>query len=95
MIHGATSAIFFNVLPEVQRFQLFRNVTRLQSSRFFLSQPANDAREATCVTSLPFLQSRAAAHLTPVRWLGQKKGTALQSITLPTSQNCGCLCSRA
>ena len=29
-----------------------------------------------------FLQSRAAAHLTPVavvRWLGDKKGTALQS----------------
>ena len=36
MIHGATSAIFFNVFPEVQRFQLFRNVTRLQSSPFFI-----------------------------------------------------------
>ena len=58
---------------------------RLQSSPFFLSQPANYAQEASvrCVAT----QKRAgrvprgrASHTTRlprvVRWLGEKKGTA-------------------
>ena len=62
---------------------------RLYNSPFFLSQPANDAgaREATgarCAAFSP-VPHGCASHTSPlprtrvVRWLGEKKGTALQS----------------
>ena len=81
---------------------------RLQSSPFFLSQPANDAgaREATDVRGRVGLEKREgrgkktfppfspvprgrASHTSRlprvIRWLGEKKGTALQSNCMLTT----------
>ena len=73
----------------IRPFREFSSWTRLQSSPFFLSQPANDAGawEGTgvrCAAVRDWRKGRASRtsrlpRTRVVRWLGKKKGTVIQS----------------